>query len=207
MNSISTPRSGGGQVQAASDPAQGATFTIAQGLLERVVLELDGEVVELVEHISDLMKRMAGLLPDHTGSDARRRLQNPRLRTTYVNERIKALTAKSIDLREELGEKMKEIIEPALKLELVEAELAAAVALRAELDAVRITKEATGLYPAVAAAADYLHQQFGVTHWHWANAGPDRMKLVAKVLRHDEDLVSRDEREAEDLRRILHESS
>lgn len=201
MNSISTPLSGGGQMQAASDPVQGSTFTIAQSLLERVVVELDGEIVELVEHISELMKKMAGFLPDHTGDDARRRLQNPRLRTTYVSERIRALTAKSIDLREELADKMREIIEPALKLEVVEAELDAAVALRGELESVDVTREATGLYPAVAVAADYLHEQYRVTHWHWANAGPDRLKQVAEILRQEEGLVSRDERKAAEARK------
>lgn len=203
MNIISTPHSGG-QVQAASDPEQGSTFVIAQDLIARVARGLDGELHELVDHVGDLMKKMAGLLPDHTGDDARRRLQNPRLRTSYGKERIKALTAKSIDLREELAGKMKEIIEPALKLELVEAELAATAALRAELDSVDITKKATGLYPAVAVAADYLHEQYHVTHWHWANAGPDRLKLVAEVLRQEAGLVSCDEQEAESLERTLH---
>lgn len=203
MKSISTRRSGGGLVQAQSHPEQVSTFVIAQELIARVAQGLDGELHELVDHIGDLTKKMAGLLDDHTGDDARRRLQNPRLRTSYGKERVKALTAKSIDLREELAGKIKEILEPALKLELVEAELVATVALRREMDSVAITKKATGLYPAVAVAADYLHEQYGVTHWHWASAGPDRLKLVAEVLREEAGLVSRDKQQAESLKRTL----
>lgn len=159
------------------------------------MLELDGEVLDLAKYVGDLLKQMGGFLPDPTGDDARRRLQNPRLRTTVLDHTIRALTAKRLDLREEVARKLMDIIGPALKLEVAEANLAATVARKAELEAVQIAREATGLFPAVAVAADHLHDQYGVTHWHWANAGPDRLQQIARVLRQDDRLVSRDERE------------
>lgn len=182
-NIFPVPPIGGGQVQAESDSGQVNTFAIAQSLVATVARELSDELHQLVEDIGHLKEQMAGFRPDPTGDDARRRLQNPRLRTTYVDERIRALTAATICMREDLSKKMQDVIKPALKLELAEAELAAALALRAELDLVRVAREATGLYPAVASAADYLFDQHRVTHWHWSNASPECLRAIAAILR------------------------
>lgn len=186
MENNTTPPNGGGQEHDEFNSGEDNTFSIAQAVLASVALELGDEVHQLVEHIGHLKEQMAGFRRDPTGDDARRRLQNPRLRTTYVDERIKALTATTISLREELTKKMESVLKPALKLEMAEAELAAATALRAELDLVRIAKEATGLYPAVAVAADHLFERYRVTHWHWANASPDSLRAIAELLRRQE---------------------
>lgn len=182
MEKISGPLSSGSEAQNVINPVPASTFLIAQDLVVRVGEKLGGEVNEIIDRLGGLTRQMAGLEKDRTGDNARRRLQNPRLKTTLLSDTIRSHKVRALELREELVRKMMDIIEPALKLELAEANYLEAVALKAKLDSVAVEKKATGIYPAVVIAADYLHQQHNVTHWHWASAGPERLKQVAEIL-------------------------
>ena len=201
MTSQVSPDNGGDAAASAPNQTLDQTCSMMGDLVTRIIQELGDDVHDLVEHIGHLKEQMAGFRPDRTGDDARRRLQNPRLRTTYLDERIMALSSKSIDLRVQIAALLRPLIEPVLKLEVAEAELAVARARRSELQAKTDAKAATGLFPAVAVAADWLHEQYHVTHWHWGAAGPDELKLIAEILRRKTGLISKDEHKAAEDRR------
>lgn len=182
MEKISGPLISGGQAQSAVTPVSASTFMIVQDLVEHVSKKLGGEVNEIIDRLGGLTRQMAGLEKDRTGDNARRRLQNPRLKTTLLSDTIRSNKVRALELREELVRKMMDIIKPALMLELAEANYLEAVALKEKLDSVAVEKKATGIYPAVAIAADYLHQHHNVTHWNWASAGPERLQQIAEIL-------------------------
>ena len=158
-------------------------FEIAQDLVSRMARSLNVEVADVEAQIRRLKETKAGLHPDESSEDARRRLQNPRLRTTYLDDRIRALTAKSLEIREQLTGALPALVALAVKLELIEAERNAAIALRLEQQAAASARKATGLFPAVAKQAEFLWSQHRVEHWHWAVADLGQLKQIADILR------------------------
>jgi hypothetical protein len=155
---------------------------IAKDLVSLITQGLGVEIANVEAQIRRFKEIMADLHPDANGEDARRRLQNPRLRTTYLDDRMQALTVKSIEIREQLVRSLPALVEAAIKLELIEAELDAAKALRAEQRSAVSEREATGLFPAVARQAEYLWSRYRVKHWHWAAADQDQLKRIAEIL-------------------------
>jgi hypothetical protein len=168
------------------EPALGGSrltgFEIAKDLVSLMMQGLGAEIADVEAQIRRFKETMADLHSDASGEDARRRLQNPRLRTTYLDDRMQALTVKSIEIREQLARSLPALVEAAVKLELIEAELDAAKSLRAEQQAAVSEREATGLFPAVARQAEYLWSRYRVKHWHWAAADQGQLKRIAEIL-------------------------
>ena len=166
----------------ALDGSRNTGFEIGKDLVSLLAQSLGAEVADVEAQIRRLKETMADRHADASREDARRRLQNPRLRTTYLDDRVKALTVKSIEIREQLVGSLPALVEAAVKLELIEAELDTAKALRAEQKAAVSEREATGLFPAVARQADYLWDRYRVTHWHWTAAGQEQLEQIAEIL-------------------------
>jgi hypothetical protein len=100
-------------------------FKIASALLSTVIDRMEERVSEQATLYRQLREVMIRADFQRTREEARRRLQNPRLRTTYVAERYRALCATQIDLVEEIYKTLPQLILFILEQELVEAELAA----------------------------------------------------------------------------------
>jgi hypothetical protein len=182
MSEARKPRpSGGYRSIRAKTPAE-QPIDIGRDLVAFVSGRLERHLGKFTERLRQLQDVMAGRAEGKSFEDARRRLQNPELKTTYVAERQRALTARRIDLRRELAEWLPKLIAAAAELEFVETELAAVDARIEELTKVLPTWRETGLYPAAAVAVDRLHEEYGVTHWQWARADDDELRRIAHIL-------------------------
>jgi predicted transcriptional regulator len=155
---------------------------IGRDLVAFVSGRLERHLDAFTDRLHQLQDVMAGRAKGKSFEDARRRLQNPELKTTYVAERQRALTARRIALRAELKEWLPRLIATAAELEFVDTELAAVDARIEELQKVLPAWRETGLYPAAAVAVDRLHEDYGVTHWQWARAGDNELRRIAYIL-------------------------
>jgi hypothetical protein len=144
---------------------------------------LAGEVDGFVNALRHLQDVRAGRANGRTFEDGRRRLQNPRLNTTYAGERQRALLSRTIDLREELANLLPAVIEAAIELELAETELAVVEEGIESLNAVGQFRETTGLYPEAAKVVDDLYARYRVDRWNWAGVDDARLERLARILR------------------------
>jgi hypothetical protein len=144
---------------------------------------MEDKVSEFADLHRQLIDVMAGRAAKRKHEDARRRLQNPMLRTTYVAERQRALIARRLELNEELARHLPPAVAAAVELEIVDVELAAVNAKVEELNAARPAKASTGLFPQAAAVVERLYEQHEIDRWHWASASEDELAEIAKVLR------------------------
>jgi hypothetical protein len=181
-----------------ADAVDESELDLLRDLFFRVGEELEQEIGDGIRLMAELKQQRAGLKHGPTWDDGRRRLQNPRFRTTYPDERIRVLQARSMDLREEIGGVMRGVIKSALKLEITEAELRAAKVLKAEIDAANAIEETTGCHPETLKAIKSLQGQYRIAWTHWAAADPATLKRIAEILRDEDGLISYDERKAEE---------
>ena len=157
--------------------------TPADQLVLRLTDEVYSEVADLLDTVQRLYQERAGMREGPTSDNARRRLQHHRLRTPYLSHCIGVLRTKSVDLQEEIADRMTALVKPMIKLELVRAELDVALALEAQLEAERATRANDEVHPAIAEFAEILFTHYGVTRWHLAAATPDQVCEVAQVFR------------------------
>jgi hypothetical protein len=183
MNEASKARPSGGYRSIRRKTSTEEPVDIGSDLVAFVLERLERRVEGFTDQLRQLQDIMAERASGKSLLDARRRLQNPELNTTYVAERQRALTARRIELRRVLAEWLPRLIAAAVELEFVETELAAADARIEELDKVLRGRKETGLYPAAATAVDRLHEDYGVTHWQWARADHDELRRIAQILR------------------------
>src|SRR5688500_7383719 len=90
-------------------PLPGITYlddvrTSADQIVLRLTDEVHGEVADLLETVQRLYQERAGLRKGPTWDNARRRLQNHRLRTPYLSHCIGVLRQKSLTLQEEIAD-------------------------------------------------------------------------------------------------------
>jgi hypothetical protein len=138
-----------------------------------------------VEGFTDLLRQLKEArigLGKYNYEEARRRLQNPRLDTTYVAERHGALVDRRMVRLEELAEFLPQMILAAIELEVVETELAAVEARIEELKAGWLTKEQTSIYPEAAAVVNRLFEERRVHRWHWSRVDDDKLERIASIL-------------------------
>jgi hypothetical protein len=158
------------------------SYLIAQGLVGLVANIVGEDYASLLADIRRYKGHVAGLCSGPSNEDGRRRLHNPELKTTYVASSIAALRAMSLKYRREVVSQIPAIMELALKLEQAELHLVEALQVEALMKADRSHYEETGLFPAVADAADVLFQKHRVTHWHWSAASDDQLGRIAAIL-------------------------
>jgi hypothetical protein len=183
MNDIGKSRPSGSYRSISTSAATGSSIEIGRDLVALVTERMEEKIAEFSTLYRELEDVMTGPGRKRTQEDARRRLQNPRLRTTYVAERHRALVSRRIDLCEVIAAHLRPAVSSAVELEVVEIELAAVEARIEELNAVRPAKERTGLYPQAAGAVDRLYEEHGVDRWHWGRAGHAQLKRIAEILR------------------------
>lgn len=119
---------------------------------------------ELAEDMSVAMRAVRHLQEQHAGQhpcqspeDARRRLQNPKLKTTYPRNAARSLIAMRLELVDEIAERVQALFAPLMKLEIIDAELAATRDTLVEVERVREVHRATGVY---SGSADFLSRLF-----------------------------------------------
>lgn len=119
---------------------------------------------ELAEDMSVAMRAVRHLQEQHacqhpgqSPEDARRRLQNPKFKTTYPTNAARSLIAMRLELVDEIAERVQALFAPLVKLEIIDAELAATRDTLVEVERVREVHRATGVY---SGSADFLSRLF-----------------------------------------------
>src|SRR5690606_39686071 len=128
----------------------------------------DGVVQKAEQSVRKLKEQHAGFRSGHTREDARRRLQNARLRTPTPDNRSQGLVAKRLELKGKLARALQEAIPVALELAYVEAELAEVGKLKKALDDGREKFKQPGLYPETLKFVADMYSEYGVTYAHFA---------------------------------------
>lgn len=165
----------------AEDTPRNSSF-IAHELLGTIAGLVGEDYVCTLADIRRYSGHVAGLCSGSSNEDGRRRLHNPELKTTYVAASITALRAMSLKYRREVVEQLPAVVECTLKLQQAEIHLKEALEVEELMKADRRHYDETGLFPAVAAAADVLFQKHRVTHWHWSAASDDQLARIAAIL-------------------------
>jgi hypothetical protein len=154
------------------------THDVLAAIAARFEVEIDAAETLVLQ----LIARRAGLVRDPTGDDARRRLHNPRLKTTYPRERITALNKQILDYREIIAKGLPPIVEAMAKLDMAEAELTRTERLMQETAAELEHYRVHHIYPETLAAIGRLYMDFGISRHHFATASDDQMKAIATIL-------------------------
>jgi len=92
-------------------------------LREVILSDFEEEISALTDRSKHLREQRASLHPNESCEDARRRLQNPRMLTSYPQDRARALIFKRFELRAEVAERKQKLCDSMTKLEIVNAEL------------------------------------------------------------------------------------
>lgn len=115
--------------------------------------ELAEDMSVAMRAVRHLQTQHAGQHPGQSAEDARRRLQNPKLKTTYPTNAARSLIAMRLELVDEIAERAQALFAPLVKLEIIDAELAATRDTLVEVERVREVHRATGVY---SGSADFL---------------------------------------------------
>lgn len=128
-----------------------------RSVAENIFDELAEDMAAGMRAVRHLQEQHACQHPGESPEDARRRLQNPKFRTTYPVNAARSLIAMRLELVEELAKRMPELFTLLMKLEVVDAELAATRDTLVEVERVREVHRTTGVY---SGSADFLSRLF-----------------------------------------------
>lgn len=159
----------------AASPVSEAVAAIASNLSE--VLK------ERMAEVSRLKVLRAGWHGSKVAHDARRRLENSKLRTPYAADRAKALLAERLKLVEEINGITTRLFEPLVRLELVDAELNAVRLTLADILAARETHRETGLYAGTADFVSRMYNRFRVDWREFDALTEDDERQIAEIIR------------------------
>lgn len=143
--------------------------------------ELAEEMSVAMRAVRHLQQQHAGQHPGQSPEDARRRLQNAKLKTTYPTNSARSLIAMRLELVEQIAEQLQALFAPLMKLEIVNAELAATRDTLVEIERVREVHRTTGLY---SGSADFLSRLFvnhNVTWKEWETLSEDDERAIADI--------------------------
>jgi hypothetical protein len=120
MTEARKSRPSGGYRSIRAKAAAAEPVDIGRDLVAFVSERLERHLRIFTDHLRQLQDVMAGRAKGKSFEDARRRLQNLKLKTTYVAERQRALAACRIELRRDLAAWLPRLIAAAAELEFVE---------------------------------------------------------------------------------------
>lgn len=146
--------------------------------------QLFNDLTQRMAEVSRLKIFRAGWHGSRIANDARRRLENSKLRTPYAADRAKALLAERLKLVEDINGMATMMFEPLIRLELVDAELIAVRLTLTDILAARETHRETGLY---AGTADFVSRMYSHHRIGWrdfdALSEDDEREIAEIVLR------------------------
>ncbi|HJS12204.1 hypothetical protein [Sphingopyxis sp.] len=131
---------------------------------KKIFDELAEDMSVAMRAVRHLQEQHACQHPGQSPEDARRRLQNPKFRTTYPANAARSLSAMRLELVDEIAERVQALFAPLVKLEIVDAELAATRETLAEVERVREVHRSTGVY---SGSADFLSRLFANHNVTW----------------------------------------
>lgn len=151
-------------------------------LVEDIADTYAKEVGETTAMVASLFEKRAGFATDVNGLSDENRLGDPRLRTTYPDERRRALTKRMLCYGDELGDLLPRVLALALKRELAQDELAEERRRDRDYADAQQAREALGLYVEVIDTIDTLYNDYGVTRRHYPCLSDEDLRDIAAIL-------------------------
>lgn len=149
---------------------------------DRIVADHQQSVQNGAAYVATLFEKRAGLKSVPPRNRDEFRLGDPRLRTTYPDERRRALTKRMLDQAKVLATGLGPVIEAAIKFELAKVELAEErLRDRHFTDAEEARKE-LGVYVEVVDLIDRLYNDYGVTRRHYPCLSDEQVRDVAAII-------------------------
>lgn len=133
-------------------------------------------------YVATLFEKRAGLTPVSPGNCDELRLGNPRLRTTYPDERRRALTKRMLDQADVLAKGLGPIMEAAIKFELAKVELTEERNRDRQFADAEHARRELGIYVEVVSVVDRLYNDYGVTRRHYPCATDEQVRDIAAIL-------------------------
>lgn len=156
----------------------GFRLEVAEDIAARYAAEID-ETAEMVEK---LFERRAGFATDVSGVCAENRLGDPRLRTTYPDERRRALTNRLLRYNDGLADLLPQVFALATKIELAQVELAEERRRDREYRDADHLREELGLYVEVVDTINALYHDYQVTRRHYACLSDEQLRDIAAII-------------------------
>jgi hypothetical protein len=147
----------------------------------KIFEELAEDMSVAMRAVRHLQEQHAGQHPGQSPEDARRRLQNAKLKTTYPANAARSLIAMRLELVEQISEQLQALFAPLMKLEIVNAELAATRDTLVEIERVREVHRTTGLYSGSADFLSRLFVNYNVTWKEWETLSEDDERAIADI--------------------------
>lgn len=166
-------------IQAALGDAEATS--LSEGILEQAA-RLSVDLGQRMAAIAQLKVMRVGKNGLRRSEDARRRLENPKLMTSYPFDRARALLAERLYLVETINSHLQKAIGPQIRLQMVDAELHAVAEVLAEIRDARAVHRETGLYAGSANFISRLKLRFDIG-WHDLDALTDEDEAqIAQVV-------------------------
>lgn len=151
---------------------------VADDIAARYAAEID-ETTEMVEK---LFERRAGFATDVSGVCDENRLGDPRLRTTYPDERRRALTNRLLRYNDGLADLLPKVFELTVRVELAQVELAEERRRDREYRDADHLREELDLYAEVIDTINALYHDYQVTRRHYACLSDEQLRDIAAII-------------------------
>lgn len=150
-------------------------------LIAGVAARYESEVSETTDLVGAMFEARAGFATHIDGLRDGNRLRDPRLRTTYPNERRFALAKRILGYNDALGELLPKVLELALKRELAQDELIEERTREREFSDAAEAREELGIFVEAIDTVDRLYRDYGVTRRHHACLSDEQVRDIAAI--------------------------
>ncbi len=151
-------------------------------LTDDIAARYAAEIDETTDMVATLFERRAGFATHVAGVCDENRLGDPRLRTTYPDERRRALTNRLLRYDDGLADLLPKVFELAIKRELAQVELAEERRRDREYRDADHLREEIGLYIEVIDTINALYHDYKVTRRHYACLSDEQHRDIAAII-------------------------
>jgi len=151
-------------------------------LTDDIAARYAAEIDETTDMVATLFERRAGFATHVSGVCDENRLGDPRLRTTYPDERRRALSNRLLRYDDGLADLLPKVFELAIKRELAQVELAEERRRDREYRDANHLREEIGLYSEVIDTINALYHDYQVTRRHYACLSDEQHRDIAAII-------------------------
>lgn len=151
-------------------------------LVDDIAARFKEEVGETTQLVEALFEQHAGFethIRNGLGGD---RLGDPRLRTTYPDERRRALTKRLLQYGDELAALLPKVVELAIKRELAQVEITEERRRDRDYADANHARAELGVYVEVVETINALYEDYGVTRRHYPCLSDEDVRDIAAII-------------------------
>ncbi len=160
----------------------GDRFGFSPDIADDIAARYAAEIDETTEMVEKLFERRASFATHVSSVCDENRLGDPRLRTTYPDERRRALTNRLLRYNDGLADLLPQVFELAVKIELAQVELAEERRRDREYRDADHLRAELGLYVEVIDTINTLYQDYKVTRRHYACLSDEQYRDIAAII-------------------------